>query len=169
MTGQPQATPTSELGLQTGQHRLRRLLRLAYPALGLTGLLATLALWAFATWRWFFAYSTYGPALVWRVAFPIVLLSVATLAAGLVGVLARIRLGPLVVTTYERGLTVRRGRRGKLIRWGHIRYLRTAAVRYGFSGLSWGRRASITLALDSGEKLRFTTALTDIEGLIANV
>jgi hypothetical protein len=169
MTDRPQATPTSELGLQTGQHRLRRLLRLAYPVLGLTGLLATLALWAFAAWRWVFAYSTYGPALVWRVALPIILLSAATLAAGLIGVLARIRLGPLVVTTYERGLTVRRGRRGKLIRWSHIRYLRTAAVRYGFSGLSWGRRASITIALDSGEKFRFTTALTDIEGLIATV
>jgi hypothetical protein len=169
MTGQLQPTPTSELGLQTGQHRLRRLLRLAYPALGLTGLLATLALWALAAWRWFFAYSTYGPALVWRVAIPLILLSLVTLAIGLVGVLARIRLGPLVVTTYERGLTVRRGRRGKLIRWSHIRYLRTAAVRYGFSGMSWGRRASITLALDSGQKFRFTTALTDIDGLIAAV
>jgi hypothetical protein len=169
MADAPHLTPVSELGLQTGQHRLRPLLRLAYPVLGLTGLLATLALWALAAWRWFFAYSTYGPALVWRVTLPLALLSLITLTLGLVGVLARIRLAPLVVTTYERGLTVRRGRRGKLIRWELVRYLRTAAVRYGFSGMNWGRRASITLALDSGEKFRFTTALTDIDGLIATV
>lgn len=169
MTPPAQATPTSKLGLQTGEHRLRRILRLAYPSLGLAGLLATLALWALAAWRWAFAYSTYGPAIVWRVAFPLVLLSLVSLTVGLAGVLATLRLGPLVVSTYERGLVVRRGRRGKLIRWGHIRHLRTAAVRYGFSGLSWGRRASITLILDNGEKFRFTTVLADIEGLIAVV
>lgn len=169
MTGPSQATPVSELGLQTGTHRLRRILRLAYPSLGLTGLLATLALWALAAWRWLFAYSTYGPALVWRVTFPLILLSAATLAIGLAGVLARIRLGPLVITTFQRGMTVRRGRRGKLIRWSHIRNLRTSAVRYGFSGLSWGHRASITLTLDSGEKFRFTSALNDVDGLIAAV
>jgi len=169
MTGPTHATPASELGLQTGEHRLRRILRLAYPSLGLTGLLATLALWALAAWRWGFAYSTYGPAIVWRVAFPLVVLSLVTLAIGLAGVLATVRLGPLVVNTFERGLVVRRGRRGKLIRWGHIRHLRTSAVRYGFSGLSWGRRASITLILDSGEKFRLTTAMDDINGLIAAV
>jgi hypothetical protein len=169
VAGPPQATARPDLGPQTGQHRLRPLLRLAYPILGLTGLLATLALWALAVWRWFFAYSTYGPAIVWRVALPLVLLSLVTLAIGLGGVLARIRLGPLVVTTYARGLTLRRGRHGKLIRWAHIRHLRTAVVRYGFAGFSWGRRASLTLALDSGERFRFTSTLTDIDDLIATV
>jgi hypothetical protein len=169
MTGAAPATPTSELGLQTGQHRLRRFLRLVYPTLALFNLLATLALWALAAWRWFFAYSTYGPALVWRVTFPLVVMSVVTLTVGLIGVVANIRLSSLVVTTFERGLTVRRGRRGKLIRWAHIRHLRTSAVRYGFSGMNWGQRASINLILDSGEKFRFTTALGDIGGLIATI
>lgn len=169
MAAMPHPTPVSEVGLQTGQHRLRRILRMMYPSMGLIGLLATLALWGLAAWRWFFAYSTYGPALVWRVTFPLILFSLVTLASGLAGVLATIRLGPLVVTTYERGLAVRRGRRGKLIRWGHIRHLRTSAVRYGFSGLSWGKRASLTLTLDNGERFRFTSALADIDGLIATV
>ena len=169
MSGSAMATPTSVLGLQTGQHRLRRSLRLAYPTLGLTGLLATLALWAFAALRWSFVYSTYGPALVGRVAFPVILLSIATLATGLAGVAATIRLASLVVTTYEKGIVIRRGRRGKLIRWDLIRHVRTTAVRYGFSGLSWGRRASMTIVLDSGEKFRLTNALGDVKGLIAAV
>jgi Family of unknown function (DUF6585) len=169
MGSPPSPTPVSVLGLQTGQYRLRRILRLVYPALALFNLLATLALWGLAAWRWFFAYSTYGPALVWRVTFPLVIISVITLAVGLIGVFAYIRLGSLVVTTFEKGMTVRHGRHGKLIRWGHVRHLRTAAVRYGFAGMSWGRRASITLTLDSGEKFRFTTALGDIGNLIATI
>lgn len=169
MAGTSHPTPVSELGLQTGQHRLRRILRLVYPSFGLVGLLATLALWGLAAWRWIFAYSTYGPAIVWRIAFPLILFSLVTLASGLTGVVATIRLGPLVVTTYERGLTVRRGRRGKLVRWSHIRHLRTSVVRYGFSGLSWGHRSSITLTLDGGQRFRFTSALADVDGLIATV
>jgi hypothetical protein len=134
--------------------------------LSLLGTLATLGL---AIYRWNFAYMRFGPAVVWRWTSPyltaaIILLAFATLQGWL-----RRRERRHQVSTHQRGLVLRDGRKVLFVPWGSIDGLRIAVVRYGLPGWIWGDRSQLTLDTNDGAHHRFTGALTDLHSLIDEI
>lgn len=161
-------------GMDSGQtclrvHELRKGLRTLYIVVTVLGASGLIAASGFALWSWYFAYRHYGPALVTRWSLPAFGIGLASMILALVGLGLILRNLNLHVGVYLSGITFRRGRQRKRIPWDRIQQIQTSSVRYGFPGLSWGMRTSLTLSLTDGRKIRISDAITDLPNLIKTV
>jgi hypothetical protein len=137
--------------------------------LAILGLTIGIAFFGFGAYRWGFAYSNYGPAVVWRWGGPWILIGLTLLAMGAIGAGWLIRWNWLSVTSFENGLQLRRGRRVQLIPWAKVQSILVSSVRYGMLGLIWGSRSSLRLRLADNRKLRFNDTLAGLSQLISTI
>ena len=136
--------------------------------------------WAVGYARGYFAYTTFGPAVVWRWATPSLAVGAGLSGVSLIALLIAWAGQGLLVCAYEGGLTYQRSRRGMMIPWSSIRAIRTSAVRYGLPGLAHGTRTDLHLLLVRARankaggvapvsRLHLPPALTDIDALAETI
>lgn len=155
--------PRPSLGQLVSEHRARLSQRRLNAWVAGIGLLLGGALVMFGLWRWTFAYSNYGPAVVWRWSLPWLLIGAPLLLLGALAAAWTIRWGGLRIIIHQRGMLVLRGSREWAIPWEEILHIYTSGVRYGVLGVIWGSRAALVLETRDRRKLRLTQAL---EGLV---
>jgi hypothetical protein len=154
------------LGPLTRDYRLRRGLRISYPATAILGLLGMAATLALGIWRWYFAFRHYGPAAVLRWSTPALWVSLGLGIVGLVGLITTLRTYNLHVGVHPAGLTYQRGHRREAIPWTHIKHIHTAVIRYGLLGLAWGGQMTLSLHTVDNRELRLTQTLSDLKDLV---
>lgn len=127
------------------------------------GILGGVFSWVLAFIRWNFAYSHFGPGVVWQWAAP-------ALIAGLISFV--ISVGCLILWIIRRdhrasaevsGLILQRGQRTKTYPWEWLRDLRLTVVQYGFPFWKWGAHSTAELSTREGELLRFRGRLEELE------
>ncbi len=162
-----ETAPDAALGPLLSEHAARRTRRrAALGGLAILGLLGALAGLGVAYWRWAFAFSHFGPAVVWRWAAP---WAWGAAAAGLLGLLALaglLRTGSMRVCAHRAGLMVVRGRRRRVVHWSEVQAIRTRALRYSLPALLGRRRTELELALTDGSRLNFGGELSEFDKLV---
>jgi hypothetical protein len=146
------------------QKRLRQ--RSALIIASLLGAIASLSL---ALFRWNFAFSHFGPAVIWRWTRPYLTAALVLAAFALLQGWLRRRERRHQVSTHEHGLLLRNGKRVVFVPWGSIEGIRISAVRYGLPGWIWGDRSQLMLETNDAARHRFTGALTDLHSLIGEI
>jgi hypothetical protein len=113
--------------------------------------------------RWNFAYSHYGPAVVWQWSGLFLILSAVLLSIGIVALLSwQLRRSNRAIANPE-GITLLRRGRGKTIPWTNFSDLRIAIVSYGFSWWTWGTQSTISVSTLDNRNLRFRGSAGDLE------
>jgi hypothetical protein len=165
--------PASPLGPMIQEHRLRRSVRRVQRGLAIVGFSGAAVALAVGVARWYFAYSTYGPAVVWRWSMPAFGLSLAFLTLGSVGLVLLWRTPPVRVCVHQGGLLVQRLGRTAAIPWTQIHQVHTAAYRDPLPWPSKRHLSRLTLGLGPQEgrpndgipRIRFTGALAGLDSL----
>ncbi len=161
--------PHAVLGTFLKEHRLRR--NRQWTAVVVAGvlLLVALVMIGIGVYRWYFAFSRYGPAVVWRWSAP------ALLMGGGLGLLALFsgalawRRRPPTIRVHRRGLSLLRGSSIERVEWRDVRRIHTNAVRYGLPPLPLSREAEITLELLDGRRIRLSHMLEGFLELVETV
>lgn len=170
MMREPRMTPHDPtLGRLVSDHSLtrnRRYLQHIWILIGFGGAAVTGLI---AAWRWYFAYRHFGPALVGRWAAPALWICLVLMCLGLYGLSLWWRTRGLRLRVYENGIRFTQGRGGADFRWKQIRQIHTKVVRYGFLGLTWGRRTVLTLLMDDNRQLNLTHTLSGMDVLTKNI
>jgi len=167
----------ADLGPLLETHSLRRGLRQRLGALAVVGAVGALAAFAYGLYRWYFAFSRYGPAVVWRWSGPAFLTALALGALGGLGVALLLRTRRIRVKVHESGLAIERGARLQIVPWERVRGIYTAAFR---DALPWPSRrsmAELTLTVDQlrldgseGEqRIRLTRTIDGLDALAETV
>ena len=156
----------SDLGQPLMIHKARRRERRFNLVLALVGLGAGGALLLTGLYRWGFALSNYGPAVVWRDSGGWLIVGSALFLIGLVGIAWVVRWNWLSVTTYDKGFILKR--RGKVseVAWSEVQAILVSGVRYR---LIWGSRSSLRLELSGGSRLHFSGTLAGLAQLITTI
>lgn len=144
----------------------RRTVRLALLGVGV---LACLVTFGIGGYRWYLAYTQYGPAVVWPWSLPWfsagVLFALLTLVV-LIVLLAHRR---LEVRLYQGGLVYQSRGPQVSLGWNQVREIRASAVRYGIFGLIWGGEMNIWLEGSGERRVHLTRALSNLPGLVDSV
>jgi hypothetical protein len=169
MGGRPFTNPHTAASLRPGpaarSFRTHRRLRGLYAVLTFSGFGGAVLAFAFAIWRWYFAYRHFGPAVVWRWSSPALAASAGLALAGTLGAIALWRSQGVTATVGPRTLTIQRGGALTTIPWEQIEEIYTSAVRYGLFAATQGGRARLTLRLADGPRIRFSDAMQDLPQL----
>ena len=122
-------------------------------------------LWS--VYRWYFAFSRFGPAVVWRWATPAIGVSglalIIAVSAALFLVLNRDR----QILTSQDGLRLVNGGKRRSIPWSKISGLRSSASRYTLSRYDRNNHLRIFITTMEGEKITIPAHMTGLERLIA--
>jgi hypothetical protein len=135
----------------------------------LIGLLGMLAILPVGIWRWQYAASHFGPAVIWRWIAPALFTGFALGLVGAVSLIHLLRLRRIEVQISPMGLTIRKGRKLDTIPWKEIESIRTISIQYGILGLIWARRMEVILQLRSGRRITFNQTLENVETIINRV
>jgi hypothetical protein len=137
--------------------------RLLLWILIILGILGSVTSAIIAFIRWNFAFSHYGPAVVWKWSAPAV---IAGLISSMVWVTALIlwiaRRSHLALILPE-GLVLQRGSRRIHYPWQQLRDLKLYVVQYGLAFIQWGERAVVSLMTLQGKRIRFSGPRDDLE------
>jgi hypothetical protein len=159
----------NELGNALMLHKARRRERRLHLAMATLGLVAGSGFLLVGAYRWTFALSNYGPAVVWRWSAAWLAVGMLFLLFGLVGAAWVFRWNWLAVTSFEKGLEIRRRKRTSTVIWSEIQAILVSGVTYGVLGLIWGRRSSLRLEIASGQKQQFSDTLAGLSQLITTI
>ena len=159
----------NELGNAVMLHKPRRRERRLHLGMAILGLVAGGGFLLVGAYRWTFALSNYGPAVVWRWSVAWLIVGLLFLLIGLVGAAWVFRWNWLAVTSYDNGLEIQRRNHASTVTWGEIQAVLVSGVTYGVLGLIWGRRSSLRLEMASGQKQRFPDTLAGLTQLITTV
>lgn len=123
----------------------------------------------FGVWRWYFALTNFGPAVVWRWSWTALLTGVLLgLAALLAAVLAWRQRWPEVYA-FRRGLSIHAGQGVARIPWDEIETIYSRSIRYGLPSMAWTGHATVTMHLRDGRRLKLSNVLADYELLIETI
>ena len=150
-------------------HKARRRERRLHLAMAILGLVAGGGFLLLGAYRWTFALSNYGPAVVWRWSAAWIVLGLLFLLIGLVGAAWVFRWNWLAVTSFDKGLEIRRRNRTSTVPWSEIRAVLVSGVTYGVLGLIWGRRSNLRLDIANGQMQRFPDTLAGLDQLINTI
>jgi hypothetical protein len=159
----------SELGKPLMEHRARRRARTLYAILAITGLSIGLATFGIGAYRWGFAFTNYGPAVVWRWGGPWIVIGAILLAGGAIGAAWLVRWNWLTVSSFENGMRIRRAGRVQHVPWSAVQSVLVSSVKYGMLGTIWGSRSLLQVRLSDGRRLRWSDTLAGLSHLIATV
>jgi hypothetical protein len=127
------------------------------------GLLGTGVAFTIAFLRWNFAFSHYGPAVVWQWAAPALiagaLFSLVWLAALLYWAIQRHHFA----WVHAEGVTLQRGRRRAHFPWEKLVDLNLSVVQYGLPFWKWGSHSSASLSTQNGNLLRFQGRMRELD------
>ncbi|MFQ5942575.1 MAG: DUF6585 family protein [Anaerolineales bacterium] len=159
----------NELGSAKMLHKVRRRERRVYLVLAGLGLIAGAGFLGMGAYRWTFALSNYGPAVVWRWSAAWLAVGMLFLIIGLIGAAWVFRWNWLAVTTYEKGMQIQHRRHMSFVTWSEIQEVLVSGVTYGVLGLIWGSRSSLRLEIAGGRKHRFPDTLAGLPQLITTI
>lgn len=159
----------NELGNPIMMHKARRRERRLHLVMATLGLTAGSAFLFTGLYRWTFALSNYGPAVVWRWSAAWLAVGLLFFVVGLVGAAWVFRWNWLAVTTFENGIQIQRRKRESTVTWGEIQAILVSGVTYGVLGLIWGSRSTLRLEIAGGRRLRFPDTFAGLDQLITTV
>jgi hypothetical protein len=161
--------PRRDLGPLIREHHLRKELAILYKTLSIIGLGGIVIAGGLAMWRWYFAYSHYGPVAISRWTTPALWAVIFFSLVSLFGLLSVSRSKKLLVGLYASGMIYQRGRQQQTILWEEINSIHTAVVRYGLMSLVWGAETTLILYTNNRRKIRLTQVLNDLSSLAETV
>jgi hypothetical protein len=166
----PVITPFPEERNQSpGEYRIRRSVQRTYGIIAIVCAISAIVSFCYSIWSWYFAYSNYGPAAVWRWSELPFYTSLGLGAIALIATIYWLRSRALVVRTSDDALIVQRGRQQKRTQWGEIESIVAVSERT-WSPFNAGReRFQFWIQQYSGKKQRFGTTLEDIQRLAATI
>jgi hypothetical protein len=156
----------NELGNALMLHKARRRERRLYLIMAIIGLVGGGGFLAIGFYRWAFALSNYGPAVVWRWSAAWLAVGLLLFVIGVVGAGWLIRWNWLAVTSYDNGLQIQRRNHISTVTWGEVQAVLVSGVTYGVLGLIWGSRSNLRLEIAGGRKLKFSDTLAGLAQLI---
>ncbi|GMR11687.1 MAG: hypothetical protein BMS9Abin28_2525 [Anaerolineae bacterium] len=159
----------NELGNALMMHNARRRERRLHLVMATLGLVAGGGFLLIGFYRWTFALSNYGPAVVWRWSAAWLAVGLLFLVIGLVGAAWVFRWNWLTVTTFENGLQIQRRRNVTSVTWSEIQAILVSGVTYGVLGVIWGSRSSLRLDISGGRRMRFSDTLAGLAQLITTI
>jgi hypothetical protein len=157
------------LGQPLQEYRAKAASRRLNGWLAAAGLFAGSLSLAAGVLRWNFAFSNYGPAVVWRWSLAWLLAGVPLLIAGLFGGLWTVRWGGLRIILHPRGLRLLRGSREQAVPWDDVLHVYTSGVRYGVLGVIWGSRATLIVETTDRRRVRLSQAIDGLAEIIETV
>jgi hypothetical protein len=126
-------------------------------------ILATAIAMTFAALRWNYAFSHYGPAVVWQWSMPGIvaglIFSLVWLTALTIWIIRRNQTG----FVHSGGITLQRGERRVHYPWENLCDLELSIVRYGLPFWQWGSQSSASLSTQRGKRLQFKGRIRDLE------
>ncbi len=163
----------ADLGPLVEEHGLRRGLRLRFAGLAILGAAASLVALAYGLLRWYYAYSRYGPAVVWRWSGPSLLTAVAMAGLAVLGLVLLLGTRRIRVSVHESGLVLERGSGLLVLPWVRVRGIYTAAYRDALPWPSHRAMTGLTLAVDrlrpdgsvGEERIRLTRRVEALDAL----
>jgi hypothetical protein len=138
---------------------------LGYAA-GLLLFLASLAACIVGYLRWNFAYSNYGPLVVWRFSGLWFWLGLFLAAIGLWILFRTLRQQRFVVETSRQAMIIHKGKRKLGYAWSEIIAIQLHAVRYITSRQDRSIHTILVLHLMDGSQIKFKRSLQDLDRLI---
>ncbi len=156
------ATPNSS-------HPLRLELRRTYQTVSMLGFLGAMAAFAWAIFRWYFAYHHFGPAVVGRWTAPVLILTLVLAAVGAIGLILYLSARSYHVITNELSLQIKKRNHIVSIPWEEIKFVRSSSIRYGLAKFEWGNRSTLWVHTSNGQVFRFVNNLVDFNGLAETV
>jgi hypothetical protein len=166
----PDITPFPEEQMDMpAEYRVRRSVQRTYGVIAIVGAVSAMVFFCFSIWSWYFAYSNYGPAAVWRWSELPFYVSLGLGAIAIVATLFWLRSRSLVVRTSDDALIVLRGRKLKSTQWGEIESIIAVAERTWSPFNSERERFQIWVQLYSGKRQRFGTTLDNVQQLAATI
>jgi hypothetical protein len=153
----PNPAPEAHLRLLS---RGQRIVLWLVVALGLAG---SMAAFIVAIIRWNFAFSHFGPAVVWHWARPALIAGLILFIIAIIVLMFWSFRRDHRVFTSAAGLTYHLGRRRKHYPWESLRDLKISVVRYGPSWGTWGLRTSVVVMTDRDKRLRFRGPMAELD------
>ncbi len=150
-------------------HPVKLELRRTYFAVTMLGILGAIAVFAYAIYRWYFAYHHFGPAVVGRWTTPALILSLVLAAFGAIGLILYLSARSYRVTTNEKSVLITKRNHAVSIPWEEIEFVRTSSIRYGIARLEWGNRSTLWIHTSNGQVFRFANNLTDFNSLAETI
>jgi len=127
------------------------------------GLVGTIAAIIAAIIRWNFAFSHYGPAVVWYWTTPAIIIGLVLLFITIAAMMAWSVQRNHIAFANSAGITLQLGRRRQHFPWESLCDLKLSVVRYGLSWGQWGIRTSALVITESGKRLRFRGSIEELE------
>ncbi len=146
-------------------HPIKLELRRTYLAVTMLGLIGAIAAFAYAIYRWYFAYHHFGPAVVRRWTTPALILTLVLAAIGAIGLILYLSARSYRVVTNETSLQIQKRNRAISIPWEEIEFVRSSSIRYGLAKFEWGNRSTLWVHTSSGQVFRFVNNLMDFNSL----
>lgn len=127
------------------------------------GILTAVAALTYAVIRWNFAFSHYGPGVVWHWAAPPLWASLIAIVISILSLIVwSIRRNHQALVG-EDGLVLKLGRRRKHYAWQELSDLKLSAVKYGLPFWGWGSHSIALLYTRDGQKLRFRGRIDELD------
>jgi hypothetical protein len=129
------------------------------------GLIGAIAAFAWAIFRWYFAYHHFGPAVVGRWTAPALILALVLAAISAIGLILYLSARSYRVITNEINLLITKRDNTVSIPWEEIEFVRSSSIRYGVAKLEWGNRSTLWIHTSKGQVFRFVNNLIDFNSL----
>lgn len=151
-------------------YRLRPALRWLQGIAILVGSVGTAVPFSVGLWRWYLAYTQYGPAVVWRWSAPWLAVGVGLSPALILGVLSLLRTRGTTLAIYPSGIVYRRAGRLHQLPWPEIQALTVSGPWTGLPLLaSSGQPVALTIQASEERRVRLTRDLERFDVLVNEV
>jgi len=160
---QPQLSPADS---KPTEFRIRRRVITAYVGLGVLSFLLSGIATLWGIWNWYFAYSHYGPIVVWKWSAGPLWMGLILAFLGSAWFLAAYHARRYRVIIHENGIVDNRLVQKCKLPWGDIEGIRTSSERYGLPGIMLGKRTTIWVVPKQGKIFRFPSALGGLETFV---
>jgi hypothetical protein len=159
----PSSAETRSAHTILSQHKLKRNVKRRVFLLLTFSLLTVLGALLWSVYRWYFAFTRFGPAVVWRWSGPAIGISFLALLLALYAGLFLLRYRRRYMYTTSDGLWFVTGDTRRSIRWPQIASIQNTASKYIWSQPDSGPHMRILLTTIEGETIRIPSFLTAID------
>lgn len=165
-------SPSSQLprGRPESIYRLRPVLRWLQGIAILVGLVGTSVSFSIGIWRWYLAYTQYGPAVVWRWSAPWIAAGLGLSPALVLGLLSWLRTRGTILAINPSGIVFRRGGSHQQLPWPEIQALTVSGPWTGLPLLSTrGQPAALTIRASEDRRIQLTRELERFDVLVKEI
>lgn len=170
MDNQPQSTlGTRKDGEILSQHRLKEGVEQRIVIMLIVGIVTMVAALLWSLYRWLFAFSHFGPAVVWRWTGPAIGIAILALLLAIYSMLFLLRNRQRIVYTTPDGLWLNNRGERRFVSWADIASIQSSAAHYRWLRSNGEPQMRILLRTIGGEVIKiptFMTALMDLQQLV---